>query len=201
MIEASKLQTLVNKHAAGPSASALGMAPSSGDEGLDDEDDEYDDSDTDPVEPSARGSELIASWGEFGKTLEESAEDLHDLAHDAGAELMLKEPSKDALKAVEKSVDRMPDELSMGIAKYIGELSPEDCEAVCAALVSKIGEDKADLNLLCAYMKAAGAYAKDEIEVDEDFNKAEEPEETDDAEASADGDQQAPAPDDTTPPA
>lgn len=178
----AKLKTLVDQQSASPNAAALGMSPP-GAEGGEYDDDDLDDEDDgmDPVEPSARGSELIASWGEFGKTLEESAEDLHDLAHDAGAELMLKEPTKDAIKAVEKSVDRMPDELSMGIAKYLSALSPEDIDAVATALVAKIGEDKADYNLLCAYLKAAAAYAKDEIDVDEDFNV---PEETDEDEAA-----------------
>jgi hypothetical protein len=179
MMNPAKLKTLVDQQSASPNAAALGMAPP-GAEGEPDDFDDEDDEGTEPVEPSARGSELIASWGEFGKTLEESADDLHDLAHDAGAELMLKEPDKSAIKAVEKSVDRMPDELSMGLAKYVSELPPADLEAVCTALVAKIGEDKADLNLLCAYMTHASAYAKEEIDVDEDFNVPEETEEDED---------------------
>lgn len=172
MMNPAKLKTLVDQQSASPNAAALGMGPPAPDDQYDEEDD-----DTEPVEPSARGSELIAGWGEFGKTLEESADDLHDLAHDVGAELLLKEVPKDATKAVAKSVDRMPDDLSMGLAKYVSALSPEDIDAVATALTAKIGEDKADYNLLCAYLKQAAAYAKDEIDVDEDFNVAEESDE------------------------
>lgn len=181
----AQLKTLVDQHSASPNAAALGMAAPAGEGAEQDEDDLDDEEGSDPVEPSARGSELIAGWGEFGKTLEESADDLHDLAHDVGAELLLKEVPKDAAKAVAKSVDRMPDDLSMGLAKYISELSPEDCLAVSTALVAKIGEDKADLNLLCAYMKQASAYAKDEIDVDEDFNVPDEPEEDEESDTDA----------------
>lgn len=183
----AKLKTLVDQHSASPNAAALGMASPVAEH--DDMDDDDDMDELEPVEPSVRGSELIAEWGEFGKTLEESAEDLHDLAHDVGAELLLKDVSKDAMKAVEKSVDRMPDDLSMGLAKYVSALSPEDCEAVAHALVAKIGEDKADLNLLCAYLKQASAYAKDEIDVDEDFNVPDEDEEAEADDAADDVDE------------
>ncbi len=172
----TSLKSLVDQHASAPNAAALGMAPP-GEGGYEDEEEDPDA--PEPMEPAARGAELVAGWGEWGKELEDSASDLHDLAHDAGAELLLKEPTKDAIKAVEKSVDRMPDDLSMGIAKYVSALSPEDVTALATYLCSKIGEDKADCNLLTAYLKAAASYAKEEIEVDEDFNVPEEDEEED----------------------
>ena len=178
MLNPTKLKSLVDQQTSAPNAAALGMAPPG--EMSDEEYDDEDEGGDEPMEPSAKGSALITSWGEFGKTLEESADDLHDLAHDIGAELLLKEVPKNAIKDVGKSVDRMPDDLSMGLAKYVSELSPEDCEAVAAALAAKIGEDKADGKLLYAYLHQAAAYAKEEIEVDEDFNVPEEDEEADD---------------------
>jgi hypothetical protein len=71
----------------------------------------------------------------------------------------------------------------MGLAKYVSALSPEDCEALTQALAATIGEDKADANLMCAYLKLAAAYAKDEVDVDEDFNKPEEGEDTEKGDA------------------
>lgn len=176
MLNPAKMKALVDQHSAGPSAAALGMPPPG--EPMDEEDAEEEDG-TEPVDPSARGEELLASWGEFGESLKESADLLHDNAHDVGAELLLKEVPPDASKKVGKSVDRMPDEISMGLAKYVAELSPEDCEALVTALAATIGEDKADVGLMCAYVKLAAAYAKEEVDVDEDFN---EPEEDEDAE-------------------
>lgn len=173
----ASLKSLVDQHAAGPSAASLGMAPPS-DPDMDDED-----LDEEPVEEgtsgAARGDELIASWGEFGETIKEEASELVDLAVDAGPGLLLKEPDEDAIKAVEKAVDKMPDELSMGLAKYVSKLSPEDCEGLAMALAATVGED-ADEKLLAAFIVAAGKYAGEEIEVDEDFNEPEEDEESDD---------------------
>lgn len=176
-INPSKLKTLVDQHSASPSAPPMpegGYEDEDMDAGFEDE--------AEPAEPSARGEALLTEWGEFGKTLREEATELHDLAHDIGAELMLKEVPDKVLKEVGKSVDRMPDELSMGLSKYVSKLSPEDCEALCAALTKEIGEDKADSKLLYAYVQAAAKYAGEEIEPDEDFNEPEEDEEDEDEE-------------------
>lgn len=195
----ASLKTLVDQHAAGPSASSLGMAPPS-DPDMDDDAD----LDEDPVEAGAtgaeRGNELIASWGEFGETIKEEAKELVELAVDAGPGLLLKEPDEDAIKAVEKAVDKMPDELSMGLSKYVSQLSPEDCEGLAMALAAIAGEDT-DENLLCAFISAAGKYAGEEIEVDEDFNKSEEDEESDDEGDDAEGGDEAAAAAPPAPPA
>lgn len=175
-VNPAQLKSLVDQHSSGPSASSLGMAPP--DLGAEPDDDDMDmDDDAEPVDPAAKGAQLIADWGEFGDALKESATDMHDLAEDCGAGLLLKEPDEDAIKAVEKSVDSMPDDLSMGLAKYVSKLSPEDTEAVTAALVAEIGADKADDKLLAAYIAQAAKYAGEEIEVDEDFNEPDEDEE------------------------
>lgn len=194
----ASLKSLVDQHAAGPSAASLGMAPPS--------DPDLDDEDFDEEEPEAaasgaeRGNELIASWGEFGETIKEEAGELYDLAVDAGPGLLLKEPDEDSIKAVEKAVDKMPDELSMGLSKYVSQLSPEDCESLSMALAAIVGEE-ADEKLLCAFMSAAGKYAGEEIEVDEDFNVSEEEEADDDAAEDTDDDGEAAAAAPPAPPA
>jgi len=194
----AKLKTLVDQQSVSPNAAALGMAPVN-EEDLGDEEGEDIEAEPSDGDPVGRGNELISEWGEFGVTLSEEAKELHDLAHDVGAELLLENIPDDAVKAVGKAVDRMPDELSMGFAKYIGELSPDDCEAVAHALVTQIDEDEADVNLLCAFILKAGEYAKEEIEVDEDFNEPEEEEEEEVEEGPADEDEDAP-PEDSAPP-
>jgi hypothetical protein len=190
MVAASKLKALVDQQASGPSAAELGMAmpPHAEEEG------EYDDDDDAPeaMDPAARGAELIAEWGEFGATLKDEAGEIHDLAVDIGGDLLLKEVPDDALKGVGKAVDGMPDELSMGFAKYVSALSPEDCDALATALASGIG-DKADQGLLCAFITHAGKYAGEEIEVDEDFNVSEEEEEETEEDAEPEGGQTDPA--------
>lgn len=188
----ANLKALVDQHSAGPTASSMGMAPPA--EGDADEEDDMDDEPEPAVSGAEKGNQLIAEWGEFGKTLKEEAKELHDLAHDVGAELLLKEVPDDAIKAVGKAVDHMPDELSMGFAKYISALSPEDCHGLAEALVADVGEDSADVNLLAAFIDQAGKYAKDEIDVDDDFNEPEEDdeEEEDDEDKADDGDKAAP---------
>jgi len=188
-MDPSKLKTLVDQQSAGPTAAQLGMAPPDA-ETFDEDADEAEDT-GDSIDAADRGTALLAEWGEFGKSLEEEADMVYDNAHEVGAELLLAEVPEKAFKAVGKSVDRMPDELSMGFAKYIGELSAEDCEALGHVLVTKLDEEEADTGLLCAYLQKAGEYAKAEIEVDEDFNESEEEEdeeEEDEEEAPADGD-------------
>jgi hypothetical protein len=142
---------------------------------MDDEDDEEGAS----QDPAARGAELIDSWGDFGVALKDAASEIHDQAHDVGADLMLKEVPPDAVKAVGKSVDRMPDDISMGLAKYVSKLPPEDITALSTALCAEIGEDQADMGLMTAYLTQAAKYAGDEIDVDDDFNEPEEDEEDD----------------------
>lgn len=180
MVDANKLKSLVDQHASGPSAAQLGMAPPSGEGDMDDDlDDEPADEEA-PLDPAGKGAKMIEDWGEFGQTIKEEAGELHDLATDVGGNLMLKDVPDDALKEVGKQVDKMPDELSMGLAKYVSKLSPEDCEALATALAAEVG-DKGDVKLLAAYLAAAGKYAGDEIDVDDDFNEPEEDEESDDA--------------------
>lgn len=183
----ASLKSLVDQHASGPSAASLGMAPPS-DPDYDPEDDDLDEEPEETASGAERGAALIAEWGEFGNTLKEEAGEMHDLAMDAGAELLLQEIPDDAIKAVEKAVDKMPDELSMGLAKYVSALSPEDCMSLAEALAPDVGEG-ADVKLLCAFLSVAGKYAGEEIEVDEDFNV---PEETDEEEEPAEGDEAAP---------
>lgn len=181
----SSLKALVDQHSAGPSAAALGMAPPPPPDEEDDED--LDDEPEAPVVGPERGNELIESWGEFGKTLREEAKELADEAADVGAELLLTEVPEDAIKAVGKSVDGMPDELSMGLSKYVSALSPDDCESLAMALAAEAGD--ADPKLLCSFLLHAGQYAAEEIEVDEDFNA---PEEAEAEHAEPDGDEGAP---------
>ncbi len=80
----------------------------------------------------------------------------------------------------------MPDELSMGMSKYVSALSPEDTTALAAALCKEIG-GKADDGLLLAYLTAAGKYAGEEVDVDEGFNEPEE-DAGDGGDAESDGD-------------
>jgi len=187
---ANKLKALVDQHASGPSAVELGMAQPPGHEGMADD---YDDEADAPVaaDPAARGAALIEEWGEFGRTIKDEAGELHDLAMDVGGDLLLKEVPDDALKEVGKAVDRMPDELSMGLAKYVSALSPEDCEALATALAPSVG-DKADEKLLCAFLLQAGKYAGEEIDVDEDFNVSEEEEEAEEGAEDAAADEPGP---------
>lgn len=195
----SSLKALVDQHAAGPTASAMGMAPPS--EDMDDEDMEGEEEPEAAASGAERGNELITEWGEFGQTLLEEADEIHDLAQDVGADLLLKEVPDDAMKAVGKAVDGMPDELSMGLAKYVSALSPEDCQSVSMALAAKIGEDKADENLLYVFLHQAAQYAKEEIDVDEDFNESEEEEEEDDNDEADAGDEAGGPPAGDAPPA
>lgn len=193
MINPSKLKSLVDQQASPPSA-----PPMPDDDIEAGADDEGDYEDEEPA-PAADGQSLIDSWGEFGKTLKEEADLLMENAFDIGGNLLLKKVPDDAMKDLEKSVDRMPDEISMGFAKYIGELDEAHCRALCHTLAASLG-DKADENLLYAYVHLAGQYAKDEVKVDDDFNvdeDAEEEEEAKDDEEKAEGDKPA----DEAPPA
>lgn len=195
MINPSKLKSLVDQQASPPSAPP--MPDAEGGEDDDMGDDDMDDEDADAGDPVAKGNELLASWGEFGETLKDEADLLLDNALEVGGNLLLMKVPDDAIKAVEKSVDRMPDEISMGLAKYVGALEEGDCKALCAALARSLG-DKADENLLYAYVHAAGQYAKDEIKVDDDFNVDEEAEKeaeeaAAEAEAAADAEPEADA--------
>ena len=176
----ANLKSLVDQHASTPGVP--GMPPPMSEEELAEED-EMDDGSPEAATGAARGQELIEEWGEFGQTLKEEASELHDLAHDVGAGLLLKEIEPDVLKDVGKAVDSMPDDIQMGMAKYVSKLSPEDCEALCAALTQEIGEDKADANLLYAFVHEAAKYAADEVDVDEDFNESEEEEEEEEEES------------------
>lgn len=188
------LKSLVDQHASTPGVPGMPPPTMSDDEDMAADADAEDSAEQ--ATGAARGQQLIEQWGEFGKTLKEEAGELHDLSHDVGAELLLKEVPDDALKAVGKAVDGMPDELSMGLAKYVSKLSPEDCEALGAALVQEIGEDKADANLLYAFLHEAAKYAGEEIDVDDDFNESEEEddeEESDDNEEEDAGDTAVPA--------
>lgn len=143
--------------------------------------------DDERVTGAARGEQLIEEWGEFGQTLKDEASELHDLAMDAGPGLLLKTIPDDAMKAVGKAVDGMPDELAMGLAKYVSKLSGEDCLALGEALATAVGED-ADSNLLYQFLHEAGKYAAEEVDVDEDFNESEEDEEPDQEDAPESGD-------------
>lgn len=172
MVNPAKLKSLVDLQSAGPSAAALGMPPPPPDAGLDDDDDSMPEDEEEPMDPTAKGEKLLADWGEFGTTLKDSATDLHDLAVDVGPGLMLKDVPPDVIKDVGKGVDRMPDELSMGLSKYVSALSPEDMTALAAALCKEIG-GKADDGLLLAYLTAAGKYAGEEVDVDDGFNEPE----------------------------
>lgn len=165
MIHPAKLKSLVDLQSMAPNAAALGVPlPVPGAE--DDFEDEGDmDEAAEPVDPIARGNELLAEWGEFGEVLLESAQAFHDNAHEVGAELLLKEVPEDAIDAVAKSVDRMPEDVQQGLAKYVSPASDQDCEAVTAVLVSKLEEDQPDAALICAYLRQASKYAGEEFEV------------------------------------
>lgn len=186
MVNPAKLKSLVDQHATGPSAAQLGMAAPGGaapdDVPYDDDMEDDEDGESPPKDPATRGAELIDEWGEFGETLKDEASELHDQAHDVGADLLLKDVPEDAIDDVGKAVDRMPDELSMGLAKYVSELPPEDVTALAAALCKEVGEDEADQNLLAAFLTQAGKYAADEVEVDDGFNEPDEDEEDDEDE-------------------
>ena len=191
MVNPAKLKSLVDQHAAGPSAAQLGMPASpTAEPPMDDEEDEDGSA---PQDPAARGAELIDSWGEFGAALKDAAGEIHDQAHDVGADLMLKEVPPDVVKAVGKSVDRMPDDISMGLAKYVSKLPPEDITALSTALCAEVGEDKADANLMTAYLTQAAKYAGEEIDVDEDFNESEEEEEPEEEATEEEADPTEPA--------
>lgn len=189
MVAATKIKSLVAQHAASPSAAALGMtpAPAAGDE-------EHDDEPAAPeapeVDPISRGNELITSWKEFGDTLRESADLFHDSATDAGAELLLTTVPDKVQKEIEKSVDRMPDDIQQGLAKYVAPLSPEDQAAVAAALVHELNDPTAEAGLMTAYLQHAAKYAGEEVEVDEDFNE----DEDEDAEDEKDDEKKPDAP-------
>lgn len=185
MVNPGHLKSLVDMHSAG--AGGIGAAPSPDappDDMGDDPDDEQPDQ---PMDPAAKGEQLIEGWGDFGSTLKESAGDLHDLAHDVGGDLMLKEVPDDAVKDVGKSVDRMPDELQQGLAKYVSKLSPEDTDALSAALCKEIGEDQADQKLLTAFLTQAAKYAGDEVDVDDDFNESDDEDDEDGEDGGGDG--------------
>ena len=191
MVNPSKLKSLVDQHASGPSAAQLGMASPAGAPGAGDYDEDMDDDDEDgaePQDPAARGQSLLEEWGQFGEDVKDEAKELHDLAHDVGAELLLKEVPDDAVKDVEKSVDRMPDDISMGLAKYVSKLPPDDVTALATALCANIDEDSADVNLLSAFLTQASKYAAGEFDEDDlaEFNESEEKE---DDEETPDGDE------------
>jgi hypothetical protein len=172
MINPAKLKSLVDLQSMAPNAAALGVsvpAPEAEDDLEDDEEEEA--SSTDPV---ARGNELLAEWGAFGDVLLESAAAFHDNAHEVGAELLLKEVPADAIDDVAKSVDRMPEDVQQGLAKYVSPASDQDCEAVTAVLVSKLDEDQPDAALICAYLRQASKYAGEEFEILEDEEEDEE---------------------------
>lgn len=177
-VNPAQLKSLVDQHSAGPSAAALGMAPPDLGPDPDDMGDDDTGDDEAPLDAAGRGAQLIESWGAFGDTIKEEAQELSDLAMDCGPGLLLKDPDEDAIKAVGKSVDSMPDELSMGIAKYVSALPPEDITALATVLATSVG-DSADEKLLEAYLTQAGKYAGDEIDVDEDFNVDEDADEED----------------------
>lgn len=185
MVNPAKLKSLVDQHATGLSPTQLGLASPAGpppDDGMD-MDDEDEDGEA-PQDPAARGQELIEQWGEFGEEIEDGAEELNDLAHDVGAELLLKDVPEDAVSDVEKAVDRMPDDLSMGLAKYVSKLPPEDVTALATALVADLDEDAADVNLLASFLTQAAKYAEGEFDEEDlaEFNEPDEDEEEDDEE-------------------
>lgn len=198
MINPSKLKTLVDSQASAPSAASMGMAPG-GDEGLDDElaDDmgDMDDGD-DGGDPVAKGEALLTEWGEFGATLKESADMIHDTAMEVGSELLMKVVSDDAKDEVIKAVDRMPDDIQQGLAKYVGKLDEAGLDALTAALAAGLGEE-ADGAMVKSFLKVAGEYAAAEIEVEEE----EEPEEEDEEEVEEDPAAETPPDDDEAPPA
>lgn len=182
MVNPAQLKSLVDLHAASPGAvggaASPDAMPEDGDLGDDDDMDEEA-----PQDPASKGEALLAGWGEFGESLKDAAKDVHDLAHDIGGDLMLKDVPDDAEKELGKAVDRMPDDLQQGLAKYVSKLSPEDTDALSAALCKEIGEDQADQKLMTAFLTQAGKYAADEVDVDDDFNEDEEDDEDDDDDA------------------
>lgn len=188
MVNPAHLKSLVDQHATGPSPSDLGVPVADPgpdpDDGMDDEEEE-----APAADPASHGEEIISGWGEFGDTFKGEAKELHDQAMDVGADLLLKDVPDDAIKDVEKAVDRMPDDMAQGLAKYVSKLSPEDCDAVAAALSKEIGAD-ADEKLLAAFLGQAGKYAGDEVDVDDDFN---EPDEDEDEDEDGDFDDEEPS--------
>jgi hypothetical protein len=198
MINPSKLKTLVDSQASPPSAASMGMAPG-GDEGLDDElaDDMGDEGDDDGGDPVAKGEAMLTEWGEFGATLKESADMIHDTAMEVGSELLMKVVSDDAKDEVIKAVDRMPDDIQQGLAKYVGKLDDAGLDALTAALAAGLGEE-ADGAMVKSFLKVAGEYAAAEIEVEEEEEPEEEEEEEEEPE-EAPADEETP-PDDEAPP-
>ncbi len=174
MINPSKLKTLVDTHAAGPGMAAVNnpMADESDDDdGLDDEVD-GDDEETAGADPSTKGNELLTSWGEFGIALKEAADMIIENAHEVGADLLLEAIPEEAIEEAGDSVERMPEELQQGFAKYIASLSTEDCTALATALVEAAGNPDTDgvpdVALVCAYLTQGGAWAAEEVDVEED---------------------------------
>jgi len=144
MINPNKLKTLVDAHASGPTGKPMPPADESDDpseeEGEDDE----------PVDQAARGHALIQQWADFGAALMESADELIENAGEGTDE-----------ETVGDSVDRMPDDLQEGFAKFVAKLPEEDCEAVATVLAAESG---ADVHALCAYLLAAGKWAGENLD-------------------------------------
>jgi hypothetical protein len=207
MVNPSKLKSLVDSHSTNPGMAAL-TNPSmqvggDDDDDLDEEDDEGDGAPS--GDPKEHGNELISSWGVLGAHLKEDAGEIVDAAHEIGGDLLLAKVPDEAMKEIEDSFDRMPEEIQHALAKYVSKLSDEDCHDVTVALLDGHDGDTedADTNLVCTYLKLLAAHAAEEVDpADLEDDEDEEDDEDDDEENPGDdGDGASMNPDDGTPPA